>query len=332
MDLSIIIVNWNSREHLKKCLASILTQAHKTTYEIIVIDSASFDGCDEMLREHYPQVRFIQSVTNLGFARANNHAFQESIGECVLFLNPDTEIVGPALDTLYATLNSLPDSGIVGCKLLNSDRTIQTSCIQAMPTILSKILDSEFLRARWPKSTLWGMAPLFETSREAREVEAISGACLMLRRSTFQQVGAFSDDYFMYAEDVDLSYKVRLAGYRNYYAPDATIIHHGGGSSDQAVSTFAAVMMPEATRRFFCKTRGGAYGFGFRLAMLGSAIARLAVLGASFPVWRMRYSVKLWRDSVQKWLAILKWGLNRDELVKRYYPVPESIVVSRNVT
>ena len=92
MDLSIIIVNWNSKEYLKKCIASILAETHGIEFEIVVIDSASFDGCGEMLREHYPQVRFIQSQENLGFSRANNLAFQSSTGECVLFLNPDTEL------------------------------------------------------------------------------------------------------------------------------------------------------------------------------------------------------------------------------------------------
>ena len=108
MDLSIIIVNWNSKEYLRKCIASILAETHGIEFEIVVIDNASFDGCDEMLRQCYPQVRFIQSDRNLGFAKANNVAFKESSGQNLLFLNPDTEIEGVAIETLYINCALLP--------------------------------------------------------------------------------------------------------------------------------------------------------------------------------------------------------------------------------
>lgn len=201
MDVSVIIVNWNSREDLKRCIASIRMHTRDIEYEIVVIDSGSNDGCDQMLRENYPDVRFVQSATNLGFARANNRAFEEATGENLLFLNPDTELTGPAITRLRSHLHSHPNAGIVGCRLLNSDGTLQSSCIQSIPTIWNQLLNSQFLRTRWPKSGLWGMAPLFQQGIAPREVEAISGACLMVRRHTFQQVNGFSEEYFMYAED-----------------------------------------------------------------------------------------------------------------------------------
>lgn len=315
MDLSIIIVNWNSQEFLKECLASVLAHTHAVSFEIVVIDSGSFDGCDWMLREHYPQVRFIQSEANLGFARSNNRAFEESVGDCVLFLNPDTELTGPAIDTLYASLCSLPDAGVVGCKLLNSDGTVQTSCIQSIPTIPNQLLGSEFLMARWPRSRLWGMAALHEQGPGVRTVEAVSGACLMVRRKTFKAVGMFSEDYFMYAEDMDLSYRMEKAGFRNYHVPDAVVIHHGGSSSDQAASAFAAVMMREAIWRFLRKTRGSAYALAYRAAMLTSALGRLGVVGLSNIIGRRRWS----GTSVRKWCAVLRWALNRDQSVAQYY-------------
>jgi GT2 family glycosyltransferase len=320
MDLSIIIVNWNSRVFLQKCLASILTHTRGIELEIIVIDSASFDGSDRMLREHYPQVRFIQSAGNVGFAAANNRAFQQAAGESVLFLNPDTEVVGPAIATLYGALNSLPNCGIVGSKLLNSDGTVQSSCIQSMPTILNQLLDSELLRTKWPTSGLWGMAPLYDPGTDPREVEAISGACLMILRSTFEQVGRFSEDYFMYAEDIDLSYKVRNAGYTNYFVPEATVIHHGGSSSQKAESRFSIVMMREANWRFLRKTRGGAYGLGYKLAMCVTALGRLLLLGLAVPFQTSGRRNASTDPSFRKWLAVLRWGLNRDDLVKQYYP------------
>jgi N-acetylglucosaminyl-diphospho-decaprenol L-rhamnosyltransferase len=320
MDLSIIIVNWNSREYLKKCLMTILTEVTDIDFEIVVIDSGSFDGCGAMLADHFPNVRFVQSTTNLGFAEANNRACLESRGDCVLFLNPDTEVVGSAIPTLYANLNALPRCGIVGARLLNSDGSLQFSCIQAMPTILNKLLDSEFLRAKWPRSALWGTAALYEATPEPREVEAISGACMMIKRSTFEQVGRYSEDYFMYAEDVDLSHKVRAAGFRNYYVPGATVIHHGGTSSQQAASSFAAVMTREATWRFLRKTRGTAYGVGYRTAMFASAIGRLVVLTLSMPFRISAGGDGVWKNSFRKWVAVLQWTVDRDDVVHRYYP------------
>lgn len=319
MNLSIVIVNWNSREDLKRCLASVLKYTRDISFEIVVIDSGSFDGCDRMLSEHYPQVRFVQSAANLGFAKANNRAFEETTGETVLFLNPDTEVVASAVGTLYLALHSLPNAGLVGGKLLNSDGTLQSSCVLSMPTLANQLLNSEFLRTRWPKSRLWGMAPLFAEGSHAREVEAISGACLMVRRATFEKVGRFSEDYFMYAEDVDLAYKVRSAGCVNYYVPDATVMHHGGNSSAQASSTFAAVMIPEATWRFFRKTRGAAYSFGYRSVVFGSALGRLALIALSQSVSRASGRGNERNGSWRKWLAILRWSLKRNELVNKYY-------------
>ncbi|HKR93778.1 MAG TPA: glycosyltransferase, partial [Candidatus Angelobacter sp.] len=130
----------------QQCLASITANAGDLHYEVIVIDNASWDGCGEMIRREFPQVMFIQSNQNLGFAGANNLAFSKSTGRKVLFLNPDTEIQGSALQTLLSALESLPDAGMVGARLLNSDRTLQTHCVVALPSILNQTLNSEFLR------------------------------------------------------------------------------------------------------------------------------------------------------------------------------------------
>jgi N-acetylglucosaminyl-diphospho-decaprenol L-rhamnosyltransferase len=319
MDLSIIIVNWNSREYLRKCIESVRAHAGDQAIEIVVIDSASFDGCGEMLREQFPDVRFVQSETNLGFARANNIAFESSTGATVLFLNPDTEVVGPALAVMYTALHSVDHAGIVGCRLLNDDGTVQTSCVQAIPTILNQLLDAEALRTRWPRLGLWGTAPLYDQSQAPSEIEAISGACLMIRRSTFEEVGRFSEDYFMYAEDIDLAYKVRKAGYRNYYVPGGTVVHYGGSSSQQAESRFSVVMTREANWRFLRKSRGAAYAFGYRAAMGASAIVRLGLIAARAVARRAGRRHPPTDSSFRKWRAILVWSVNLDTLVKQYY-------------
>lgn len=318
MDLSIIIVNWNSTGFLRKCLASIQAQTRGLKLEIVVIDAGSFDGCDRMLREFFPEVRFIQSETNLGFARANNAAFKASQGRNILFLNPDTELAGPAINILYEELQRLPQAGALGCKLLNADGSIQTSCVQAIPTLLNQVLDAECLRSLWPKSVLWGVAPLYDPTDQPSEVEGISGACMILKRSVFEQVGLFSEDYFMYAEDMDLSDKLRKAGYRNYYVPTATIIHFGGGSSERAPSDFSTVMSVESMWRFFRKRQGCRCSMGYRGAMFFMALGRLALLGLALPVHTIRRRRPAWNNSRKKWRAILRWSANREKWVAQY--------------
>lgn len=309
MDLSIIIVNWNSVHYLKQCIASILAWTTDLTYEIVVVDSASFDGCGEMLRQHFPQVRFIQSDKNLGFARSNNRGYAASRGRSLLFLNPDTELVAPTVNILHDRLRALPDAGAVGCRLLNADRSVQTSCLQAFPTILNQLLDSELMRSWLPKSRLWGNAALFSDEDGPKEVEAISGACMMMKRSTFETAGLFTEDYFMYAEDMDLCYKIRRAGYRNYYVPDATAIHFGGGSTRKAQSDLSVVMMRDSLWRFLRRSRGKMYGAGYRIATLAAALVRLALLGSMLPLHRRRERREALDASWKKWKAILSWSM-----------------------
>ena len=214
MDLSIVIVNWNSADYLRQCLRSIHETVKNLNYEVIVIDNASFDGSEAIIKQEFPSVRFIQSNKNLGFARANNEAFKASSGHSILFLNPDTEVLGDAIEILHGQLRRLPRAGAVGPTLLNSDMTMQTSCIQPFPTICNQALDMEVLRGRFPRLKLWGMQALYSDSDIPAVVEVISGACLMVRREVFENIGMFSTDYFMYTEDIDLCYKIRTAGYK----------------------------------------------------------------------------------------------------------------------
>ncbi len=231
MQLSFIFVNWNSTEYLRECIASIYEYTRDVNFELIVVDNASPDGDVGILTQQFRNLKLIESPENLGFGRANNLGFRHSTGKYVLFLNPDTKLVSPAIHTMLTHLESLEAAGIVGCRLLNSDLSVQSSCIQTFPTILNQALDTDFLRARWPHSRLWGTSPLFSDRSSPAKVEVISGACMMMRREVFERIGFFSEEYFMYAEDLDLCRKAVHAGYHNYYIGDATIIHHGGKSS-----------------------------------------------------------------------------------------------------
>ncbi|MEI8340154.1 MAG: glycosyltransferase family 2 protein [Verrucomicrobiota bacterium] len=309
MELSILIVNWNSKEFLRKCVASILRETHGLEFEIIVVDAASFDGCAEMLEKEYPAVHFIQARENSGFARLNNLAFEASGGETLLFLNPDTELTGPAINLMHSAIKGLPCAGAVGGRLLNFDGTVQTSCIQAFPTILNQTLSSEALGRMFPRSRLWGRKALFDNSGKPQEVEMISGACLMMRRAVFEAVGRFSTEYFMYADDVDLCYKAKQHGFINYYVGEGVVIHHGGASSQQAGKNFSNLAAVHSMSQFLRKSRGVAYSNVYRLLQCLAAILRLLLLLILSPYWLIRTGAPRWRDSCSKWFAILNWGL-----------------------
>jgi hypothetical protein len=317
-DLSIIIVNWRSVDFLRKCLTSIRAHGHGLTLETIVVDNASFDGSAEMVAREFPETCFIQSDKNIGFGKANNLGFSRSNGRNLLFLNPDTEILGTALPVMVSTLESVPGAGAVGCKLLNDDGSIQMSCIQAFPSILNFVLDADYLRAAFPRFSVWGTRPLLDGSTGPAPVEVISGACLMIRRDVFEKLGGFSTEYFMYAEDTDLCYRVRRAGWTAYYTGQAEVIHHGGKSSSSAEqSQFASVVMLESILRFMRLFHGRAYAWAFqataalvaafRLLMLG--VARLATVGQE----KSRAVSAAWA----KWAKIFRWALGREAWVKQ---------------
>ena len=311
IELSIVIVNWKSREFLEKCLRSIYSNQGDLKYEIIVIDNASFDGCKEMLESRFPDVIFIQSNENLGFAGANNLAYNRSRGENILFLNPDTEIQGDALQTLLHTLQITPDAGMVGAKLLNSDYTLQTTCITALPSITNQALASNYLRNRFPGWSIWGMRPLYAEAPKTSQVDAISGACMLAKREILDRIGGFTTDYFMYAEDMDLCIKVNKTGAKIYYVPEAVVVHHGGGSSSShSESNFSSVMQRESLAKFFELHRGRGYALLYRTSTAIISVMRMTVIVLSSPV-------TIWKDGylpfykrANKWSSILRWAFD----------------------
>ena len=312
VDISIIIVNWKSADYVRKCLGTICRNMGGLAFEIIVIDNASCDGCDAMLADHYPHVMFIQSPGNVGFSAANNIAYKQSRGQTLLFLNPDTEVIDQALPTMHRLLWESPNAGAIGCTLLNTDGSLQTSCIQAFPTIINQVLDAEVLRRWFPLLSLWGTRPLFRRSDIPMPVEVVSGACLMVKRHVFESAGLFSLDYFMYAEDADLCYRLRSAGFVVYYTAAASVIHHGGGSSKQREhNCFAVVVMRESLFRFMTNYHGKLYGYLYRVAMGGAALCRMFILTTlQLCFWGGdNASHKALAVAISKWKTIFRWSL-----------------------
>lgn len=284
-------------------------------YEIVVIDNASFDGCDRMLEEEFPDVIFVQSIENIGFAGANNLGFRNSSGRNLLFLNPDTEVIGTAINNMFQFLDSKTDVGAVGCKLLNSDKSLQTSCIQPFPTIFNQMLDVERLKMFSPKLRIWGIAPLFSTNNNPEQVEVISGACVMVKRNVFEEIDGFSEEYFMYAEDIDLCYKIREKRYGVIYSgSDAAIVHHGGASSSQhTVKDMNIVLMRESVFKFLRKSRGAFYARLYKISMTLTSVIRLSTLAPIIvlsPILRIKGNFNYsWR----KWKKLFSWSIGKEK-------------------
>lgn len=237
-DLSILIVNWNTRELLAECLQSLTGAVSSdpapsglpsVTSEIIVVDNASADGSAALVREQFPHVQLIENKENVGFARANNQAICHSRGRYVLLLNSDTVVHPGALETMVAFMDAHTQAGACGPRLLNGDGSLQPS-VHPMLTPWREFWRLIFLDRLWPLATYRQAA----WDRDApRQVEVIKGACLLLRRRALDKVGLLDDQYFMYTEEVDLCYRLTQAGWGLWYLPQAVVTHFGEASSKQ---------------------------------------------------------------------------------------------------
>jgi N-acetylglucosaminyl-diphospho-decaprenol L-rhamnosyltransferase len=306
-ELSIIVVNWNSAEYLRACLTSIFSANCDFSFEVLVIDNGSYDGCGEMLRQHFPQVRFLHSPKNLGFAAANNLAFAFSAGRNLLFLNPDTEVVGGGLRHMLDVLATMPNAGIVGPRLVGPDLSTQWNCMRCIPTILNQLLDASFSRHILPR--WWGFDAVARESHEPVAAEVAPGTCLMVRRDVFAKAGLFNPAYFMYAEDVDLCCRARKLGWKTYYLHDAVVIHHGGRSSRlQDDGVFPAVLMRESVWKFLRASRGRTYAATYRASTALAAAGRLLACGG---LWLAagHEARSGWQAGARKWTRVLRWSL-----------------------
>ncbi len=317
MDLSIIIVNWNSIDYLRQCVVSIQDTARGLDYEIIVVDNASEEDC-RGIGTAFPSITLVLSDRNLGFAAANNLGVDHSCGRTILFLNPDTVVTTNALERMLQELHSATEIGAVGCRLLNRDLSLQMSCVQPFPTIINQLLAIDWLRRRWPMLPLWGMSALFaEQGTGIHEVDVVSGACLMVRRESFEKVGRFSTEYFMYAEEIDLCYKLRHAGYKVCYVPEAEVIHFGGQSTKKKGDGFSDVLMRESVFVLLRKCRGKLYAQLYRVSLLFSAAIRIIVL---LPLLAIASVVPGSGDllcSFRKWYKIAKWSLSLESWARQ---------------
>ncbi|MEM4406751.1 MAG: glycosyltransferase family 2 protein [Candidatus Methanomethylicaceae archaeon] len=312
MCVTCIIVNWNSKRYVYDCLRSIEERALDVITECIVVDSASFDGVETLIMENFRWARFLQLETNVGFGAANNIGSMYSTKEYILFLNPDTNLMPGCVTALVEAMYALPKAGIVGPKVLNSDGTIQTSCVQSDPTPWGEAIDSELLRTLFPRWKVWGNFSAF-SSQEPTSVDAVSGACMLVKKSVFQTLGGFRNDYFMYAEDLDLCYRARKKGYEVYHVPRAGVIHYGGSSSSVHSTVWGTLMLRKSLETYMKLNQGDFSAFLYRLLQGVSAMIRLCLLspGLIFAQKTKRHATK---TSVNKWWNVLLWSLGASRI------------------
>jgi hypothetical protein len=264
IDLSICIVNWNTETQLKECLQSIYEHTRGIAYEIFVVDNASGDGSVGMVQNHFPDVSLIANRQNRGFAAANNQAIRLARGRYVMLLNPDTVVHRGALEAMVWFMDSCGQAGAIGCKLLNPDGSVQHS-VRRSPTFGIALHDN----------TILGRFSLFRERAadykmkdfsfdKVQEVDATSGAALLVRREVLDEVGPLDEGYFMFIEELDLCQRIRGTGRTIYFIPDAVITHLGGESRRQNPEELVIVGQ-DSLVRYLTKFKGPRKTFLFKI-------------------------------------------------------------------
>ena len=246
-DVSVVIVNWNVRDLLRRCLASIASSdelflagagksAGRWTAEIIVVDNASNDGSVAMLASEFPWVQVIANTDNTGFTRANNQGLAASRGRFVLFLNPDTELATDALAAMLAFVESNPPVGILGPQLRYGDGAMQSSR-RRFPTLATFFVESTVVQQWWPRNQVLSRYYVLDRPDDAIiRVDWVVGACMLVRRAVLNEIGGFDEGFFMYSEELDLCRRAVQAGWQVVYFPPAVVTHFEGKSSEQVVA------------------------------------------------------------------------------------------------
>ncbi|MHB8871639.1 MAG: glycosyltransferase family 2 protein [Candidatus Doudnabacteria bacterium] len=231
VDLSVIILSYRVMDLLRNSLQSVFNSVTGYSFEVIVIDNDSKDGTAEMVEKEFPQVKLIRNENN-GFAKGNNIALKEASGRFILFLNPDTEVDTNVFQECISFLEEHKEIGMLGCKLVKGDGTIDHASKRGFPNPWNALVYFLKLDKMFPKSKLFGGYDMtYMSDDQEGEVDSLVGAFMMTRREVVEKVGGWDEDFFMYGEDIEYCYRVKEAGYKNYYFPKVTTIHYKGQSS-----------------------------------------------------------------------------------------------------
>jgi len=313
MDVSICIVNWNTKEYLLDCLKSISEKTTGLDYEVIVVDNDSDDGTVEAVESSNYPVVIIAPGENLGFSKGCNLGAEHASGEYIFFLNPDTVLVTNVVNGMYEWLRNNPHYGAVGCKLLNDDGTIQYTCATTYPSPREELVTLLMLHRIFPRSRVFHSRALeYWDHSDSREVDCLSGAAFMLPRDLFSSCGGFDAELFMYGEDVDLCYRIRKMGHRLFYLAEEAVMHFSGKSVENIPkANYAAVMQKNSNAKFFEKNFGSGKALLYRTAVFLGCSVRLAVLSLGYPAMHLLYRrlKDRLRFQMSRCMVLIKWSL-----------------------
>lgn len=252
MVLSVIIVNYNVKYYLEQCLESVRRASRGLQVEVFVVDNLSTDGSVSYLEKRFPEMRFIANQENVGFARANNQAIRLSTGRYVLLLNPDTIVSEDTFTDFISFMDAHPEAGGAGAYMLRCNGSFAPESRRALPTPFVSFCKMSGLVALFPKSRVFGRYYMqYLDERQINEIEIISGAFMWLRRDALDKAGLLDEDFFMYGEDIDLSYRIMKSGYKNYFLP-SRMLHYKGESTVKSSYRYVYTFY-EAMRLFFRK-------------------------------------------------------------------------------
>jgi hypothetical protein len=290
LDLSVVIVNYNVREFLEQALRSVFRAGADLEMEVFVVDNSSVDGSPGMVRTHFPEVRLIANATNRGFGAANNQAIRTARGRYLLILNPDTIVQEDTFSTMVRFMDSHPKAGAVGCKILHPDGSFARESRRAFPTPRVAFYRLVGLATLFPHSALFGRYNMTHLPEDqVAEVDALSGSCMLVRRSAIlgsgdapdgvEGAGLFDENFFMYGEDLDWCYRIQQAGWKIFYTPDTQIIHYKGESTKKGelryVRLFYGAML-RFTEKHFENRYSRLFAFLLRCGIVVRAVLSLA--------------------------------------------------------
>ncbi|MGC9333114.1 MAG: glycosyltransferase family 2 protein [Anaerolineae bacterium] len=314
-DLTAIVVSWNVSDLLRRCLHSLLDPAKATPagqgsglqLEIIVVDNASTDGSPEMVRSEFPQVRLIANHGNRGFTAANNQGLAASRGRFLLLINPDTQVVGDALAAMVRTMEAHPQVGVLGPRLLYPDGSPQPSR-RRFPTFATALVESTVVQEWWRDNRIlrhYYMADAPDDNGRTQQVDWLVGACLLVRREVYEQVGGLDEGFFMYSEELDWCRRIKEAGWDIVYYPGATVIHHEGKSSEQVVAA-RHIHFQSSKVRYFRKHHGSAQAELLRWFLLATYAYQWAREGLK---WLVGHKRPLRAERLKAYRQVLRSGL-----------------------
>lgn len=280
MQLSIIIVNYNVEYFLEQCLYSVRTAVKEIDAEVFVVDNNSVDGSVEMVKKKFPEIKLITNKENRGFSKANNQAIRQSKGKYVLLLNPDTVVEADTFTKCVDFMEAHPDCGGLGIKMLDGKGNFLPESKRGLPTPEVAFYKIFGLAALFPKSKRFGKYHLGYLDKEqTHEVEILSGAYMLLRKEALDKIGLLDEDFFMYGEDIDLSYRIIKGGWKNYYFSEARIIHYKGESTKKSSVNFVFVFynaMIIFARKHFSQQNAKTFSFLINIAIYIRAAAAIA--------------------------------------------------------